>query len=51
MSSCDDLSCNENEMCVMVGSTYQCVCNGDYEGENCDNLGKTLDAIFTIDSN
>lgn len=40
VTSCDDLSCSTNEICEMVGSTFQCVCNGDYEGDDCQELGK-----------
>ena len=36
VTNCDDLSCGENEICVEVGDTYECVCHSDYEGENCE---------------
>ncbi|XP_028410753.1 uncharacterized protein LOC114533436 isoform X5 [Dendronephthya gigantea] len=34
--NCDELTCGRNEICVAVGDTHQCVCNADFEGENCD---------------
>ena len=40
VSSCNDLSCAANQICLMVGNTYQCVCTADYKGENCEELGK-----------
>ena len=39
VKSCEDLSCGTNEICVVSGDTYECVCHGDYEGENCQNPG------------
>jgi hypothetical protein len=43
VTSCDDLSCGENEMCVEEGDSYKCVCHSDYEGENCDQKGRLLE--------
>jgi hypothetical protein len=39
VSSCDQLSCGANEICVSAGDTYECVCHSDYEGENCQAKG------------
>ena len=35
VSSCDQLTCGANEICVSAGGTYECICLPDYEGENC----------------
>ena len=39
VSSCDQLTCGANEICVSAGVTYECVCHPDYEGENCQVKG------------
>jgi hypothetical protein len=39
VSSCDQLTCGANEICVSAGDTYECVCHSDYEGENCQVKG------------
>ena len=39
VTSCADLSCGENEICVPAGDTYECVCHPDYEGDNCQETG------------
>ena len=39
VSSCDQLTCGANEVCVSAGNTYECVCHPDYEGENCQVKG------------
>ena len=39
VSTCDDLNCEENEICVSAGDTYECVCHPDYEGEDCEESG------------
>ena len=43
VSSCDDLTCEENEICVAAGDTYECACHPDYEGENCEETGLFFD--------
>jgi hypothetical protein len=52
VTSCEDLTCEENEICVSAGDSYQCVCHPDYEGENCQAKGRydSIIYIFT-DSN
>lgn len=37
--SCDDLSCEENEICVEAGDTFECACHPDYEGDDCEDIG------------
>ena len=49
VESCDDLNCEENEICVPAGDTYECVCHPDYEGENCDEIG-WMDLPFFLHS-
>ncbi len=48
VASCDDLICGKNEICVAAGNTYQCVCDPDYEGENCEDIGWFSKSFFCI---
>ena len=41
VTSCDDLSCDENEICVKEGDTYQCICHPDYDGDDCEEKSKS----------
>ena len=38
--NCDEIICGKNEICVAVGDTHQCVCDPDFEGENCNKRGR-----------
>ena len=40
--NCSVLTCGTNEICVQLNNIYQCVCHGDYTGEDCSTLGKWL---------
>ena len=48
VSSCDDLTCGENEICVAAGDTYECACHPDYEGENCEETGLFFDVLEAL---